>query len=146
MRRQVITHIGTTWGAIEPDSALDWLYSLPSSVAAEGIAGAFNSWAATDAIGLRDWVDQNPPAPEMDQARLSLADVLSSSDVLSSMDLAFQLSSPSGRDDAAARYFRLWRKTDDKSAQAWLAQNWNGLDASTQERLALEQSRTVVAR
>ena len=146
MRRQVIGHIGSTWGAIEPDGALNWLYSLPADISKDGISGAFNSWAATDAEGLRQWVDASPPAPEMDQARMSLADVLSSSDVGASMDLAFQLSSEKGRDDAAVRYFRHWRKTDDETAQAWLIQNWSTLAPSTRTRIAREQQRTVVAR
>ena len=39
------------------------------------------------------------------------------------------------RDDAAARYFRQWRKFDDASAQEWLTQNWSTLAPSTQQRL-----------
>jgi hypothetical protein len=146
IRKEVITHIGTTWGAIEPDSALSWLHSLPAAVASDGITGAFNSWAATDAVGLREWVDASPPAPEMDQARLSLADVLAASDIGSSLDLTFQLSSETGRDNAAARYFRHWRRTDDASAQEWLKQNWSTLPQSTRQRLTLEQNRTIVTR
>lgn len=146
MRKQVITHIGTTWGAIEPDLALDWLQSLPSKLAADGITGAFNSWAATDAEGLRQWVDASPPTPEMDQARISLADVLAASDLGSSMNLAFQLSSDTARDNAAARYFRHWRRTDDASAQEWLTQNWSSLATTTRQRLAAEQQRAIVRR
>ncbi|MEO8617392.1 MAG: hypothetical protein ABI600_19830 [Luteolibacter sp.] len=146
IQRQVITHIGTTWGAIEPDSALEWLTSLPGPIASEGIIGAFNSWAATDPIGLREAVDANPTLPEMDQARLALADVLASSDISSSMTLASQISSSTGRDDATARYFRQWRKIDDTSAQEWLAQNWNSLTPSVQQRLTLEQRRNIVVR
>ena len=146
MRKEVITHIGTTWGAIEPDRALAWLNTLPAAVAADGITGAFNSWAATDAQGLRDWVDASPPAPEMDQARLSLADVLAASDIGSSLDLAFQLSSETARDQAVARYFRHWRKTDDASALQWLNQNWSTLQPSTRQRLTAEQQRRVVSR
>jgi len=145
-RKQVITHIGTTWGAIEPDNALAWLYSLPGNLAKDGVIGAFNSWAATDAAGLRQWVDENPPAAEMDVARMALAEVLADSDIGSSMDLAFQLSSATNRDNAAARYYRHWRKTDDASAQAWLQQNWGNLEPSTRRRLTVEQQRHVVSR
>ncbi len=146
VQRQVITHIGTTWGAIEPDSALEWLTSLPGPLASEGIIGAFNSWAATDPIGLREAVDANPASPEMDQARLALADVLASSDINSSITLASQISSTTGRNDATARYFRQWRKIDDASAQEWLTQNWSTLPPSTQQRLTVEQRRAIVAR
>ncbi len=146
MRRKVVTHIGTTWGAIDPDAALDWLQSLPGPLASQGISGAFNSWAATDAAGLRVVVDASPASPEMDQARLALADVLAATEINSSLDLAFGLSSPPARDDAAARYFRQWRKTDDASAQEWLTQNWNTLEPSTRQRLTREQQRTIVTR
>ncbi len=145
-RRQVITHIGTTWGAIEPDGALAWLYSLPGDLAKDGVIGAFHSWAATDATGLREWVDENPPAAEMDVARMALAEVLADSDIGSSMDLVFQLSSSTNRDNAAARYFRHWRRTDDAAAQDWLKQNWSSLEPSTRQRLTVEQQRHLVSR
>lgn len=145
-RKQVITHIGTTWGAIEPDGALAWLYSLPGDLAKDGVIGAFHSWAATDATGLREWVDENPPAAEMDVARMALAEVLADSDIGSSMDLVFQLSSATNRDNAAARYFRHWRRTDDAAAQDWLKQNWSNLESSTRQRLTVEQQRHLVNR
>lgn len=143
VRKQVITHIATTWGAIEPDSALEWLSSLPSSLASDGVVGAYNSWAATDATGLRDWLDASPPAPEMDVARTALAEVLAATDILSSMDIAFQLFSPDNRDNAIARYYRYWRKTDDASAQEWLQLNWNSLEVTTRQRLTMEQRRVA---
>lgn len=146
VRRQVITHIGTTWGAIEPDSALNWLATQPAELTSDGVAGAYNSWAAVDAIGLREWVDSQPVSAAMDQARLSLADAVAESDITSSITLAFGLSSPSSRDDAVARYFHEWRKVDDASAQDWLQQSWNSLAATTQQRLTREMSRQVVAR
>ena len=146
VRQQVITHIGTTWGAIDPDAALEWLHSLPSPLAADAVTGAFNSWAGTDPVGLREVVDGSPASPEMDIARLALADVLAATDISSSISLAFGISSPTGRDDAAARYFRQWRKFDDASAQEWLTQNWATLEPSTQQRLTREQQRSVVSR
>lgn len=144
VREQVITHIGTSWGAIEPDAALAWLNSLPPALAADGIIGAFNSWAATDAQRLRDWVDSNPPSASLDVARMALAEVYSDSDVQSSMDLAFQLSSATNRDNAIARYYKHWTKTDEASASAWLSQNWSALDVSTRQRLTIENQRRVV--
>ncbi|MBL9183252.1 MAG: hypothetical protein JNN17_14030 [Verrucomicrobiaceae bacterium] len=146
VRRQAITHIGTLWGAMEPDKALAWLGSQPQELATEGYAGAYNSWAATDPIGLRQWVDTTPVSSGMDQARLSLADVLASSDINASLALANQLSTTRGRDDAIARYYRAWRKTDDQSAQEWLTTNWSTFSASTQQRLTVEQYRPIVAR
>jgi len=146
MRQQVITHIATTWGAIDPDSALEWLDTLPAPLAADGITGAFNSWAATDAASLKEVVDTSPASPEMDKARMALADVLAATDIGASMDVAFGISSPASRDDAAVRYFRQWRKTDDVSAQEWLTQKWGTLDPSTQQRLAREQRRAIVSR
>lgn len=146
MRRQVITHIGTTWGAIEPDKALDWLATLPANETTSAIIGAYNSWAAVDAVGLNDYIQSQPVSSAMDQARLSLADVTAASDIQASIDLAFGLSSDLGRDEAVARYFRQWRKTDDASAQAWLSQSWASLSPTTQQRLAKEQARAVVAR
>lgn len=144
VRKQVITHIGTSWGAIEPDAALTWLNTLPPAVAADGIIGAFNSWAATDAQRLRDWVDSNPPSATLDVARMALAEVYSDSDIQSSMDLAFQLTSATNRDNAVARYYRHWIKSDEASASAWISQNWSTLDVSTRQRLTMENQRRVV--
>lgn len=146
MRRQVIAQIGTTWGAIEPDKALNWLNTMPAADARGGIIGAYNSWAATDAVGLTEWINANPSTPVMDQPRLSLADVTASQDIPAAMDLALSLSSPTTRDQAVARYFREWRKVDNDSAQDWAAQNLAGLPASTQQRIAREQDRPVVFR
>lgn len=143
MKQKVITHIGTSWGAIEPDAALQWLNTLQPSIAADGIIGAFNSWAATDAQRLREWVDSNPPSASLDVARMALAEVYSDSDVQSSMDLSFQLSSATNRDNAIARYYRHWMKTDEATASAWLTQNWNTLDVSTRQRLTSENRRMV---
>lgn len=146
MRRQVITHIGTTWGAIEPDSALNWLYSLPAADASEGIIGAYNSWAATEPATLREWIDSKPASGQMDQARLSLADILAPTDIRSSMDLAFGITNGTSRDDAVGRYFHEWRKIDNDTAQDWLKSVWGNLGPSTQQRLTKEQARRVVAR
>ena len=145
-RRQVITHIGTTWGAIEPEDALNWLATLPANETSSAIIGAYNSWAAVDAVGLNDYVQSQPVSAVMDQPRLSLADVTAATDIQASIDLALGVSTAQGRDEAMARYFRQWRKVDDDSAQQWLTQTWTSLGATTQQRLAREQARTVVAR
>lgn len=146
MRRQVITHIATTWGAIDPDAAIDWLHTLPAPLAAEGVIGAFNSWAGTDSAALREVVDGTPASPDMDLARIALADVLATTDINSSLSLALGITAAPSRDAAAARYFRHWRKTDDASAQEWLLANWSALDPATQQRLTREQQRNVVTR
>lgn len=146
-RRQAITQYGTTVGATDPGKALGELAKLPAAETSDAVIGAFNSWAATDPVGLRDYVNSNAkPTPGMDQARLSLADVYSDTDVAASMQLSLGLSSPVGRDDALAHYFRHWRKVDDTSAQDWLTQNWATLPVGTQNRLVQEQNRVVVPR
>jgi len=145
-RRQVITHIGTTLGAIDPDKGLNWLESLPPADAERGIAGAYNSWAATDTVGMSQWINAQPVTPDLDQARLSLADVLSATDINGAMTLASQIATPLGRDSAITRYFHQWRKIDEASAQDWLNANWTALAATTQQRLTQEQNRVVIAR
>ncbi len=146
MRRQVITHIGTTWGAIEPDSALDWLATLPPADAAEGITGAFYSWAGTDPVGLREWVDSAAANGMSDLGRTSLGDVLSATDPSSSLDLALGMSTGPARNDALARYFRDWRKTDESSAFDWLQSTWATLPADSQTRLMKEADRNIIPR
>lgn len=146
IRGQVITHIGTTWGAIEPGNALDWLTSLPPDEAQEGIRGAFYSWAGTDAIGLNQWIETAPGDPLSDQARQSLGDVLTATRMPAAMNLALGMSVPGERDQAVARFFREWRKTDDPSAQEWLQASWPTLSSSTRDRLTQEQALPVVAR
>lgn len=146
-RRQAITQYGTTVGATAPGKALGELAKLPAAETSDAIIGAFNSWAATDPVGLHQYVNSNSkPSAGMDQARLSLADVYSDTDVAASMQLSLGLSSPIGREDALAHYFRHWRKVDDASAQDWLIQNWTTLAPSAQKRLIQEQNRVVVPR
>ncbi len=146
-RRQAIAQIGTTWGATDPGAALVELQKLPDADTADAIIGAFNSWAATDPVGLQQYVTENPnPMPGMDQARLSLADMYSDTDVAASLNLSLGLSSPVGREDAIAHYYRHWRKVDDASAQDWLSQTWNTLAPSVQNRLGQEQNRTIAPR
>jgi hypothetical protein len=143
MRGQVIANIGTTWGAIEPLEALQWLGNLPPAEAAAGITGAMYSWAGTDPVGLREWVDQASGNPLADQARRSLGDVLSQQAIPDALDVAMGIDSPEARDAAMARYFREWRKRDDASAQDWLDARWAGLPAGTQDALAGVQGQAL---
>ncbi|MCP5547840.1 MAG: hypothetical protein H7A50_10755 [Akkermansiaceae bacterium] len=141
MRRQVVSNIGTTWGAIEPEAALDWLGSLPKGLANDGITGAMYSWAGTDPVGMREWIDAAGNNPLGDRARQSLGDVLSQEAIPDALDLALGMKSAVARDAALARYFREWRKRDDASAQDWLDANWAGLPATTQGALAKVQTK-----
>jgi hypothetical protein len=146
MREQVIAHVGTSWGAIEPLEAIDWLTSLPRSEANDGITGAFYSWAGTAPEQLQEWIAQNPPADLGDRARLSLGDVLTSSDLPSAMELALGMHSAKARNESVSRFFREWRKSDDPGAQDWLDANWNSLSPEAQARLNQEQAREFVPR
>lgn len=146
MREQVITHIGTTWGAIEPGKALDWLATLPPSEAFGGVQGAFDSWAATDPIGLRGYIDQSPSDASTDLARRSLADVLTDSDVSAAMDLALGMAGSDARSDALGRYYRHWRKLDEPSAQEWVSANAVRLDQTARDRLAREAQARIIPR
>ncbi|MDA0765909.1 MAG: hypothetical protein O3A87_07825 [Verrucomicrobia bacterium] len=146
MRQQVIAHLGTTWGAIEPFAAIDWLTSLSAKEAADGLTGAFYSWAGTAPEQLQEWIATEPPVGLGDRARLSLGDVLTASDVPTAMDLALGMNSAGARDEALGRFFREWRKSDDASAQDWLDVHWASLPVSARERLVQEQARAVPLR
>jgi hypothetical protein len=139
MRSQVVAHLATTWGALEPDRAVEWLAGLSPELAQVGVIGAFNSWAAVDPYGMWDWVENSEPSIVSDQARRSLADVRSQDDILDSIDLALGISSEEERNDAVARYFKRWRKSDDASAQEWLSEYWGVIPPDLQERLNKEQ-------
>jgi hypothetical protein len=141
MRRQVISNIGTSWGAISPQDALAWLGTLPPDVATDGISGAMYSWAGTDPVGLREWIDDGQGSLYNDQARQSLADVLSQEAIPEAMDLAIDMHSEVARDAALARYFAEWRKRDDASAQEWLQSSWSKLPNSAQQTLGKVQGR-----
>lgn len=139
MLSQVVAHLSTTWGALEPARTVDWLAGLSPELAQVGVTGAFNSWAAVDPYGMWDWLENAEPSIVTDQARRSLADVRSQDDILDSMDLALGISTSKERNDAVARYFRQWRKTDDASAQEWLNDYWSVIPPDLQKRLNQEQ-------
>jgi hypothetical protein len=146
LQREVIAHLGTTWGAIEPQAALEWLGTLPAADAEEGVTGALYSWAGTDPVSMREWLDAGADAAIADRARRSLADVLSETNLTDSMDLALGMSSERARNEALGRYFREWRKRDEEGAQDWLQTNWTSLPESSRTQLASEQTRTVAPR
>jgi hypothetical protein len=136
--QQVTSHLGTTWGALEPHKALDWLGTLPPNQAAEGTKGAFYSWAATDPLGLEQWIGETTAGPMNDQARRSLADVRSQVNPAAAMDLALGLSAPEVRDDVVARYYRKWTATNPADAGDWYDMNTSKLPQTTRDRLAAE--------
>lgn len=145
LQQQVTSHLGTTWGAIEPYQALDWLRTLPPKQAAEGIKGAFYSWAATDPVGLEQWIGESGASSMTDQGRRSLADVRSQSDPAGAMNLALGLNSPEVRDDVMARYFRKWAASQEADAGDWYQMNASKLPPSTRDRLAIEAGRNQTA-
>ncbi len=144
MRQQVIAHLGTTWGALEPDRAIEWLAQLPVDEAQLGLKGAFNSWGVVDRAGMMDWVESSDPSDIVDQARRSLADVVSQDDILTAIDLSMGISNSTTRNDAVARYYRHWRKLDDASAQEWIGVVWGEIPADMKDRLDREQRAIVV--
>ncbi len=143
MRKQVIAHLGTTWGALEPDNAIEWLAQLPVEEAQVGLTGAFNSWGVVDRGGMMDWVENSEPSEIVDQARRSLADVVSQDNILSAIDLSMGISDSTARNDAVARYYRHWRKVDDASAQEWIGEVWSEVPADLKLRLDREQRSPV---
>ncbi len=143
LQESMVTHLGTTWGAIEPDRALAWLDTLPPHVSSEGIAGAFNSWAATDPIGLADWISQLPASPRNDLARRSLGDVISDQDPLAALELAAGISNPIQQKEVLATYYRQLHRSDTNAAIEWLQGEWPKLPAPAQHSLAQEQQKLL---
>lgn len=142
VRAAAVEHLATTWGAIDPDKAITWLQTQPADLQARGFTGAYNSWAGTDPAGLADWITQLPSGLQADTARRSLAEVNLAQDPASALDLTLGMSA-AVQPDAAGRYFRQWRRTDDGAAQEWLQQHWSSLSPGTQARLQSEQSRPL---
>lgn len=143
LQESMVTHLGTTWGAIEPDRALAWLDTLPPHVSSQGIAGAFNSWAATDPVGLADWITQLPASPRNDLARRSLGDVISEQDPLAALELAAGISNPIQQKEVLATYYRQLHRSDTNAAIEWLQGEWPTLPAPAQHSLAQEQQKLL---
>ena len=138
----IVDHLGTTWGAIEPVKALAWIASLPTGEArTEATKGALNSWAGTNPDTMKTWLATQPPGPIADEARVSLAAVYSDSDRAESMRQSLAITDATARGDAASKFFRNWRKTDDAAAQKWLQAEWPRLSPDVQARLEKEQKR-----
>ncbi len=139
-RAAAVEHLATTWGAIDPDKAIAWIDTQPAALRDRALHGAYNSWAGTDPEGLADWISQLRDGAPADIARRSLAEVRIAEDPAAALDLALSMSS-NAQPDAAGRYFRAWRRTDDAAAQEWLQQHWTALPAATRARLEREQRR-----
>ncbi len=131
----IVEHLATTWGAIEPDKALAWLATQPADVAANGIQGAYNSWASTDPAGMQDWIAQLQPSLSADQARRSLGDVFSGTDPLAALNLARTMYSPSAQADALNRYYRSWQRQSPVDANEWLTSEWASLPVQARQRM-----------
>lgn len=144
LQTAVVSHLGTTWGAIEPDRALAWLDSLPPTVAARGTQGALNSWAATDPVGLGDWIGQLEAGPRSDMARRSLGDVMVDQEPMAALELAGGMADPNQQSDALARYYRQFHRADPASAIEWLQSEASRFPAPAQQALAREQQRLVL--
>ncbi|MFN0125240.1 MAG: hypothetical protein ACKV19_00970 [Verrucomicrobiales bacterium] len=145
LKSAVVAHLGTTWGAIEPDRALAWLDSLPPETAARGTAGALNSWAATDPVGLADWIEQLHPGPRGDQARRSLGDVIVEEQPAAALELAAGMANPVQQSDALARYYREFHRDDPAAATDWLQGEWSHFPAPARQALAQEHQRLLQA-
>ncbi len=141
-RSQVISHLGTTWGALDPDRAISWLSTLPIDEAKVGLVGAFNSWAAINPGEMNAWIQTTEASGISDLGRRSLADVVSQEDILTSIDLAMGIKASQEKVDAVSRYFRHWRKTDDRSAREW----YQALESSLPEDLRDRLRRDLQAR
>jgi hypothetical protein len=143
LKSAVVAHLGTTWGAIEPDRALAWLDSLPPESAARGTQGALNSWAATDPVGLADWIEQLSPGARNDQARRSLGDVIADEQPVAALELAAGIGDPIQQGDALARYYRQFHRADPASAIDWLRSEWSRFTGPAQQALSNEQQRLL---
>ena len=145
VKAAVITHLGTTWGAIEPDRAMAWLDTLPPETAARGTQGALNSWAATDPVGLADWIQQMPVGARNDQARRSLGDVIASEQPMAALELAAGMNDPIGQGDSMARYYRAYYRADPAGATEWLQGEINRFPAPARQALSQEHQKLLVA-
>ncbi len=142
MRSRVINHLGTTWGGLEPESAITWLSQLEPDLALPAMEGAFNSWAAVGPDSMRDWIENSEITFISDQARRSLADVLSQDNAFEAIEISLGITDAKLRNDSVARYFRYMRKTDEASAQEWASEILPHLPEDLQQRIQLEQRRT----
>lgn len=145
LQSAVVTHLGTTWGAIEPDRALAWLDSLPPEVAARGTQGALNSWAATDPVGLGDWIGQLAAGPRSDMARRCLGDVMADQEPMAALELAAGMADPHQQSDALARYYRQFHRADPASAAEWFESEWSRFPAPAQQSLSRERQKLILS-
>jgi len=143
----VIDHLGTTWGAIEPQKALAWLGTLPlGETRTEATRGALDSWAGTDAPGLQAWLATQPAGATTDLGRVSLGEVLADRDPAAALETARAIANPVQRSDSMAKFFHHWRTLDDAAAQTWLQSAWPTLSPDLQQRLDREQRRVIAPR
>jgi hypothetical protein len=143
LREAVIGYIAPFLGATDPMGAVAWLDQQPPQLTGAAYPGAFNTWAATDAAGMQQWIGTQAGSPTLDTARRSLGDVLSGSDILAALQLGQGMTNPVQQADAVGDWFRTLRRADDATAQEWITREWCHCSDATKGRLQLEQTRAV---
>ncbi|MCF7732670.1 MAG: hypothetical protein K9N23_13350 [Akkermansiaceae bacterium] len=83
----------------------------------ERYAAVINSWAHRDATAASTWLAEQGEGPQLDQARNSLVNALTSKDPAAAMNHAQAITDPDQRLNATSQVYQTWRAKDPTAAE-----------------------------
>lgn len=131
---RVINQIGATLASQNPQSAINWLDTLPAGKGkAWGLGGAFYSWAAKSPEEAGNYIKDMPASPDRDSAISGFAIRIAHEDPHMGIEWANSASSPQARQEALVNTGRIFYNRNREAAQEWLSNS--GLSPEAQQRI-----------
>lgn len=125
-----------TWGALEPDAALEWSTRQPDAeLRQSALMGTMEGWAKYDAWAASQWLAEQPRGQDRDAATHQLARSLREVEPDSAWTWASDIGDESVRLEARAAVLRKWRDSDAEAARAAVS-SLTGLNPAAQQKLS----------
>jgi hypothetical protein len=118
-RDQLANAVAQTWGAVEPNAAIEWSIrnrdALPLALPA-----ALRAWASTSFADAETWVKSQQNEEDRDIGVMALSEVLGDTDPSRGIALAKDISDAAVRTQHQSMLIDQWLNREPEIARAWL--------------------------
>lgn len=121
----VVTSIASSWGAVDPVAALEWLSTLgPDEERSDAVRTTYRYWLGRNYASAVDWAAQRAENPDawFDPIRGNYAYILGQKQPREALRLLFMLPINDERALYVQQVFARWKATDPEPAAIWLQQ------------------------